>query len=87
MDALSVSVTSWRLDAGRAIKKDPMQADTGIEIHAKPDKYVVVGQSLLTLHTDGEWCIERALESLSDAIEIAGGVTPEPHGIVLEMVS
>ena len=87
MDALSVGVASWRLGAGRAVKEDPVQAGAGIEIHAKPGDTVAAGQPLLTLHTDDEWRIERALESLSGAIEIADGVTPEPRSVVLETVS
>ena len=87
MDALSVGVASWRLGAGRAVKEDPVQAGAGIEIHAKPGESVAAGQPLLTLHTDDEWRIERALESLSGAIEIADGVTPEPRSVVLETVS
>ena len=87
MDALSVGVASWRLGAGRAVKEDPVQAGAGIEIHAKPGERVAAGQPLLTLHTDDEWRIERALESLSGAIEIADGVTPEPRSVVLETVS
>ena len=87
MDALSVGVASWRLGAGRAVKEDPVQAGAGIEIHAKPGETVTAGQPLLTLHTDDEWRIERALESLSGAIEIADGVIPEPRSVVLETVS
>ena len=87
MDALSVGVASWRLGAGRAVKEDPVQAGAGIEIHAKPGERVEAGQPLLTLHTDDEWRIERALESLSGGIEIADGVTPEPRSVVLETVS
>ena len=87
MDALSVGVASWRLGAGRAVKEDPVQAGAGVEIHAKPGDTVAAGQPLLTLHTDDEWRIERALESLSGAIEIADGVTPEPRSVVLETVS
>ena len=87
MDALSVGVASWRLGAGRAVKEDPVQAGAGVEIHAKPGERVAAGQPLLTLHTDDEWRIERALESLSGAIEIADGVTPELRSVVLETVS
>ena len=87
MDALSVGVASWRLGAGRAVKEDPVQAGAGVEIHAKPGETVAAGQPLLTLHTDDEWRIERALESLSGAIEIADGVSPEPRSVVLETVS
>ena len=64
-----------------------MQAGAGIEIHAKPGERVTKGQPILTLHTDDEWRIERALESLSGAIEIADGVIPEPRSVVLETVS
>ena len=87
MDALSVGVASWRLGAGRAVKDDPVQAGAGIEIHAKPGETVTKGQPLLTLHTDDEWRIERALETLTDAIEISAGGTYLPHGVVLETVS
>ena len=48
---------------------------------------VTKGQPLLTLHTDDEWRIPRALEALSGAIEIADGVAPEPRRVVLETVS
>ena len=87
MDALSVGVASWRLGAGRAVKDDPVQAGAGIEIHAKPGETVTKGQPLLTLHTDDEWRIERALETLTGAIEISAGGTYLPHGVVLETVS
>ena len=87
MDALSVGVASWRLGAGRAVKDDPVQAGAGIEIHAKPGETVTKGQPLLTLHTDDEWRIERALETLTGAIEISAGGTYLPRGVVLETVS
>ena len=47
LDALSVGVASWRLGAGRARKEDPVQAEAGIEILAKPGERVVRGQPLL----------------------------------------
>jgi len=87
MDALSVGVASWRLGAGRAVKDDPVQAGAGIEIHAKPGETVTKGQPLLTLHTDDEWRIERALETLTGAVEISAGGTYLPRGVVLETVS
>ncbi|WP_076464205.1 thymidine phosphorylase [Actinomyces mediterranea] len=73
LDALSVGVASWRLGAGRAVKDDPVQAGAGIEIHAKPGATVRKGQPLLTLHTDDEWRIPRALESLDGGIVIGDG--------------
>ena len=87
MDALSVGVASWRLGAGRAVKEDPVQAGAGIEIHAKPGESVSRGQPLLTLHTDDEWRIARAVETLSGAIEITEGGTFAARGVVLETVS
>ena len=85
LDALAVGVASWRLGAGRAVKDDPVQAGAGIELHAKPGQRVRKGQPLLTLHTDDEWRIPRALESLEGGIGIGDGV-PEERGVVLERV-
>ena len=87
MDALSVGVASWRLGAGRAVKEDPVQAGAGIEIHAKPGERVTKGQPILTLHTDDEWRIDRALEALSGGIGIADGVELEQRRVVLETIS
>lgn len=85
MDALAVGVASWRLGAGRAVKEDPVQAGAGIEIHAKPGERVTKGQPLLTLHTDDEWRIARALESLEGGILI-GESAPERGSVVLDSV-
>lgn len=70
MDALSIGVASWRLGAGRARKEDAVQAEAGIEIHAKPGEAVTKGQPLLTLHTQTPERIERAREALSGSIAI-----------------
>lgn len=85
LDALSVGVASWRLGAGRAVKEDPVQAGAGIEIHAKPGDPVKKGQSLLTLHTDDEWRIPRALESLEGGIVI-GDSAPDAACVVLDEI-
>ena len=82
LDALAVGVASWRLGAGRAVKEDPVQAGAGIEIHAKPGATVKKGQPLLTLHTDDEWRIARALESLEGGVVI-GSVVPEARSVIL----
>ena len=87
MDALGVGVASWRLGAGRAVKEDAVQAGAGIEIHAKPGESVRAGQPLLTLYTDDEWRIERAVESLAGAITIADGGVVEDRGVILDTVS
>lgn len=82
LDALAVGVASWRLGAGRAVKEDPVQAAAGIEIHAKPGATVKKGQPLLTLHTDDEWRIARALEALEGGVVI-GSAAPETHSVLL----
>lgn len=82
LDALAVGVASWRLGAGRAVKEDPVQAGAGIEIHAKPGATVKKGQPLLTLHTDDEWRIARALESLEGGVQI-GSAAPEARSVIL----
>lgn len=82
LDALAVGVASWRLGAGRAVKEDPVQAGAGIEIHAKPGATVKKGQPLLTLHTDDEWRIARALESLEGGVVI-GSAAPEARSVIL----
>ena len=82
LDALAVGVASWRLGAGRAVKEDPVQAGAGIEIHAKPGATVKKGQPLLTLHTDDEWRIARALESLEGGVMI-GSAVAEARSVIL----
>ncbi|MDP9805790.1 thymidine phosphorylase [Trueperella bonasi] len=85
LDALSVGVASWRLGAGRAVKSEPVQAAAGIELYAKPGDRVAKGQKLMTLHTDDEARIERALQSLDGGIEI-GGDYETRESVVLERV-
>lgn len=78
LDALAVGVAAWRLGAGRARKEDPVSAVAGVEMHAKPGDRIQEGQPLLTLHTDDPTRIERALESLTDAITVADSYEPGP---------
>ena len=85
LDALSVGVASWRLGAGRAVKSEPVQAAAGIELFAKPGDEVTKGQVLMTLHTDEEARIPRALESLDGGIEIGGDVEA-PASVILDRV-
>lgn len=83
LDALSVGVASWRLGAGRARKEDPVQAEAGIEILAKPGERVVRGQPLLTLHTQTPERFERARQALSGAIAIGHDAPDLPGSVVL----
>ncbi|HEY3511066.1 thymidine phosphorylase [Kribbella sp. NPDC051137] len=78
LDALAVGVAAWRLGAGRARKEDPVSAVAGVELHAKPGDRIQEGQPLLTLHTDDATRIDRALESLTDAVAVADSYEPGP---------
>jgi thymidine phosphorylase len=78
LDALAVGVAAWRLGAGRARKEDPVSAVAGVQMHAKPGDRIQEGQPLLTLHTDDPARIERALDSLTDAVAVADSYTPGP---------
>ncbi|TDE26480.1 thymidine phosphorylase [Actinomadura sp. 6K520] len=85
LDAYGVGVAAWRLGAGRARKEDPVSAAAGITCHAKPGDTVKEGQPLLTLHTDDETRLPRALESLDGAYEIGG--TPSLHPLLIDRIS
>ncbi|TDD13791.1 thymidine phosphorylase, partial [Kribbella turkmenica] len=78
LDALAVGVAAWRLGAGRARKEDPVSPVAGVELHAKPGDQLTEGQPLLTLHTDDPSRFDRALESLTDAVEVSTSYTPRP---------
>ncbi|MFI0370166.1 thymidine phosphorylase [Actinomadura sp. 1N219] len=85
LDAYGVGVAAWRLGAGRARKEDPVSFAAGITCHAKPGDTVSEGQPLLTLHTDDETRLPRALESLDGAYEIDG--TETLHPLVIDRIS
>ncbi|MFG2250216.1 thymidine phosphorylase [Spirillospora sp. NPDC048823] len=87
LDAYGVGVAAWRLGAGRARKEDPVSFGAGIICHAKPGDTVTAGQPLLTLHTDDETRLPRALESLEGAYEIAVGGTPSLHPLIIDRIS
>ncbi|WP_175956814.1 thymidine phosphorylase [Schaalia sp. Marseille-Q2122] len=87
MDALSVGVSSWRLGAGRARKEDPVQAEAGIEILAKPGDFVRAGQPIFRLHTQTPERFERAIASLEGAV-VLGAQAPElPASVVLDRIA
>ncbi|MFG2089368.1 thymidine phosphorylase [Spirillospora sp. NPDC048824] len=87
LDAYGVGVAAWRLGAGRARKEDPVSFGAGIICHAKPGDTVTAGQPLLTLHTDDETRLPRALESLDGAYEIADDGTPSLHPLIIDRIS
>ncbi|TDB86028.1 thymidine phosphorylase [Actinomadura sp. KC216] len=86
LDAYGVGVAAWRLGAGRARKEDPVSFAAGITCHAKPGDTVTEGQPLLTLHTDDETRLPRALESLDGAYEIEASGTPTLHPLIIDRI-
>jgi thymidine phosphorylase len=87
LDAYGVGVAAWRLGAGRARKEDPVSFGAGVICHAKPGDAVREGQPLLTLHTDEEARIGRALESLAGAYEIAEVGEPSAHPLIIDRIA
>ena len=87
MDALSVGVSSWRLGAGRARKEDPVQAEAGIEILAKPGDYVRAGQPIFRLHTQTPERFERAIASLDGAVVLGAEAPALPSSVVLGRIA
>ncbi|MDT3767266.1 thymidine phosphorylase [Gleimia hominis] len=85
LDALAVGVAAWRLGAGRAKKGDPVQAEAGVEMFAKPGNRVRKGQPLLRLHTQTPDRFDRALEVLDGAFEIAQSA-PTTRPVVLDRI-
>jgi biotin carboxyl carrier protein len=86
LDAYGVGVAAWSLGAGRARKEDPVSFGAGVICHAKPGDPVQEGQPLLTLHTDDESRVPRALESLDGAYGIAES-GPSLHPLIIDRVS
>ena len=72
LQAFGVGVAAWRLGAGRARKEDGVVHAAGIMLHAKPGDTVAAGQPVMTLLTDDEATIPRALEALSGVFTIDG---------------
>jgi thymidine phosphorylase len=88
LDALAVGVAAWRLGAGRARKEDPVSPVAGVELHAKPGDHVTAGQPLLTLHADDASRFDRALEALSDAVQVSpDGTSYERVPLVIDRIT
>lgn len=87
MDALSVGVSSWRLGAGRARKEDPVQAEAGIEILAKPGDFVRAGQPIFRLHTQTPERFARAIASLDGAVMLGADAPKLPDSVVLDRIA
>ncbi|HEY0216412.1 MAG TPA: thymidine phosphorylase [Cellulomonas sp.] len=86
LDAYAVGIAAWRLGAGRARKENPVQAGAGVEMHAKPGDAVRAGQPLLTLHTDTPEKFGRALDALTDAIEVSAEAPAGRGSLILDRI-
>ena len=88
LDAMAVGMAAWRLGAGRARKEDPVQAGAGVVWHARPGDLVTEGQPLLTLHTDDEARLDRALASLDGGFKVSSDAADfEPRPLVIDRVA
>src|SRR5690606_5776490 len=86
LDAYGVGAAGRR-GAGRARKEDPVAAAAGVICHAKPGDTVQKGQPLLTLHTDDETRLPRALEALEGAYEITENGVPSLHPLIIDRIA
>jgi thymidine phosphorylase len=89
MDAMALGMAAWRLGAGRASQGEPVQAGAGVEIHARPGEEVRAGDPLLTLHTDDEGRVSRALASLEGGYDVdaSGGTAYTPRPLVIDRIT
>ena len=76
LDALAVGLAAWELGAGRATPGAAVSPVAGVTWQAQVGDPVTAGTPLLTLHTDDEAAIPRALERLAGAFAIAGAADP-----------
>jgi thymidine phosphorylase len=82
-DALPFGIAAWRLGAGRARQRDPVQHAAGIDLHAKPGATVRAGDRLFTLCTDEPARFDRALEALTGAWRIGDATEYTPSGPIV----
>jgi thymidine phosphorylase len=85
LDARAVGEAAWRLGAGRARKEDPVLAEAGVIMHAKPGEVVHAGDPLLELHTDDASRFERALTAVESAYTIGVDFATQP--LIIERIA
>ncbi len=86
MDAMGVGMAAWRLGAGRARKEDPVQVSAGVTLHKTLGERVSKGDIIMTLHTETESRMPRALESLAQACDGAGAVEISDGNVTRKIV-
>jgi thymidine phosphorylase len=85
LDARAVGEAAWRLGAGRARKEDPVLAEAGVIMHAKPGEIVHAGDPLLELHTNDASRFERALTAVESAYTIGVDFATQP--LIIERIA
>ena len=85
LDARAVGEAAWRLGAGRTRKEDPVLAEAGVIMHAKPGEIVHAGDPLLELHTDDARRFERALTAVESAYTIGVDFATQP--LIIERIA
>ncbi|MDO5727493.1 MAG: thymidine phosphorylase [Bowdeniella nasicola] len=85
LDALAVGEAAWRLGAGRAKPGDAIQAEAGVQIHAKVGDYLRAGSALFTLHTQTPERFESAIARLHEAVNITD-TAPPPAVLIHERI-
>ena len=85
LDARAVGEAAWRLGAGRARKENPVLAEAGVIMHAKPGEVVHAGDPLLELRTDDESRFERALAAVESAYTIGVDFATQP--LIIERIA
>lgn len=83
MEARAIAVAAWRLGAGRARKEDPVDHAAGVDLHVKPGDRVRAGDPVLTLSTNDEARIPRALEAIDGALTY-GAQAPTPKPLIID---
>jgi len=85
LDARAVGEAAWRLGAGRARKENPVLAEAGVIMHAKPGEIVHAGDPLLELHTNDASRFERALTAVESAYTIGVDFATQP--LIIERIA
>jgi thymidine phosphorylase len=85
LDARAVGEAAWRLGAGRARKENPVLAEAGVIMHAKPGEVIHAGDPLLELRTDDESRFERALAAVESAYTIGVDFATQP--LIIERIA
>lgn len=86
IDARAVGDAAWLLGAGRSRPGEPVQAEAGVVLHAKPGDRVRAGSPLYTLCTQTPERFDAARAALEGATVIAPDPPPDTRPIVLDRV-